>query len=365
MDEYPTKLLMFTLLTTYFFHIQANLDQTKSLNPQNFTIIDPYLALHLIQNPDGSITRIKDFYPTVPPNTSRSLAFSKDVSLNPDKKTWIRVYLPNKPEPIKNLPIIVYSHGGGFVILSTTTPNFDSFLSNMASQLSVLVVSVEYRLAPEHRLPSAYDDVLEALFWIKDKKDEWVIKYGDVSKCILMGESVGGNIAYTVGLKASHLINNLQPLIIRGLVLIQPVFGGVYRTRSELRLGGNTGDLPLVIPDFLWNLSLPIGANRNHPYCNPIIHGGSGSELRKIRELGWPVLIAGCDGDLFIDKQVEVYKFLKKNGVNVASYFSEGDYHGVFVTKPSKARKLFNFVRVNFIKILYHTILSYSVNSVK
>ncbi|CAO2838943.1 unnamed protein product [Amaranthus hypochondriacus] len=360
MDKYPTKILIFILLTTYnFLHIQANLDQT---NPKN-SIIDPYQALHIIQNPDGSITRIKDFYPTVPPNTSHSLAFSKDVSLNPGKKTWVRVYLPNKPEPIKNLPVIVYSHGGGFVILSTTTPSFDSFLSNMASQLSVLVVSVEYRLAPEHRLPSAYDDVLEALFWIKDKKDEWVKKYGDVSKCILMGESVGGNIAYTVGLKASHLINNLQPLIIRGLVLIQPVFGGVYRTRSEFRLGGNTGDLPLVITDFLWNLSLPIGANRNHPYCNPIIHSGS-SELRKIRELGWPVLIAGCDGDLFIDKQVEVYKFLKKNSVNVASYFSKGDYHGVFVTKPSKARKLFNFVRVNFIRILF-TIPSYSVNFVE
>ncbi|XP_021765226.1 probable carboxylesterase 120 [Chenopodium quinoa] len=333
-----TKLLLFTILAILPILNQA----------QNSTV-DPYKLLHLIPNPDGSITRIKEFYPTVPPNTS-SVAFSRDVPLNHDKKTWIRLYLPNKSDLV-NLPITVYAHGGGFIILSTATPNFDWFLSNTASNLTVLVVSVEYRLAPEHRLPAAYDDVLEALHWVKEKKDVWVNKYADVTRCILMGESAGGNIAYNVGLGASILNHKLKPLVIKGLVLIQPFFGGLNRTESELKLPDSAG-LPLVITDFMWNLSLPLGGSRNHPYCDPMFGGGS-SNLDKIKELGWRVAIAGCDGDRLYDKQVEVFMFLKKQGVDVVGNFSKGDYHGVFVTELAKSLKLFEFVRSVFSYLRY------------
>lgn len=321
--KYPAKILVvFFVFTNLALYIEA---QNSAIN-------------------DGSLTRIKKYFPTVPPNTS-SVAFSRDVPLNPDKLTWVRVYLPKKSEPVK-LPIVVYAHGGGFVLLSTATPNFDSFLSNMASQLAVLVVSVEYRLAPEHRLPAAYDDVLEALHWVKEKKDVWVREYADVSRCIVMGESAGGNIAYAVGLRASIIARELKPLVIRGVVMIQPFFGAVKRTRSELRLPDSAG-LPLVLTDLFWNLSLPLGTDRNHPYCNPIIHGGS-SKLDKIKDLGWRVAIVGCDGDRLFDKQVEVYKFLKKRGVDVIGKFSKGDYHGVFVTQTPKSQKFFYFVRSVF-----------------
>ncbi|KAL2920570.1 Carboxylesterase 1 [Bienertia sinuspersici] len=311
----------------------------------NSTIIDPYKFLHIIPNSNGSIIRIKEYFPTTPPNSSISLSFSKDVPLNPNKNTWIRVYLPHKPEPDTTLPIVVYAHGGGFILLSTATPNFDYFLSNTAKNLGVIVVSIEYRLAPEHRLPTAYEDVLEALHWVRGKNDTWIKKFGDISRCIIMGESAGGNIAYNVGLIASKLVSELRPLIINGLVLIQPFFGGVTRTRSELRFG-NTGGLPLVVTDLMWNLSLPIGTNRDYPYCNPLILDGSHG-LDYIKELGWRVAIAGCNGDLLFDKQVEVFKLLEKGGVNVFGNFSKGDYHGVFVTEMDKAQKLFEFVRTN------------------
>ncbi|KNA20009.1 hypothetical protein SOVF_055920 [Spinacia oleracea] len=293
---------------------------------------------------------MKQYYPTVPPNTSTSLAFSRDVPLNTDKKTWIRLYLPNnesKPVTTRpSLPIVVFSHGGGFIILSTASPTFNSFLSNTASKLRVLVVSIEYRLAPEHRLPAAYDDVLEALHWVKDKKDDWVKNYADVSKCIVMGESAGGNIAYMVGLRASLLVRELNPLIIKGLVLVQPFFGGLNRTGSELRKPASVG-LPLVITDLMWNLSLPLGVNRNHPYCNPIIEGGS-KMLDKIKELGWRVAIAVYDGDRLFDKQMKVFEFLKQRGVDVIGNFSKGGYHGVFVKEADISEKLFEFMRIVF-----------------
>ncbi|XP_021866337.1 carboxylesterase 1-like [Spinacia oleracea] len=341
--KYPIKLLLLFFQFTFLaIHSQAN--------DQNSTTDDPYKMLHIIPNPDGSITRMKRYYPTVPPNGSTSLAFSKDVPLNTGKNTWVRLYLPiNISQPVsrpvtKNLPIVVFSHGGGFIIMSTASPTFDSFLSNTASKLHALVVSIEYRLAPEHRLPAAYDDVLEGLHWVKEKKDDWVKNYANVSNCIVMGESAGGNIAYHVGLRASVLVHELNPLVIKGLVLIQPFFGGLNRTRSELRKPASFG-LPVVITDLMWNLSLPIGANRNHPYCDPIIEGGSNKMLDKIKELGWRVAIAGYDRDRLFDKQLEVFEFLKQRGVDVVGNFSKGGYHGVFVKEANISEKLFEFMR--------------------
>ncbi|XP_021765222.1 probable carboxylesterase 120 [Chenopodium quinoa] len=326
-----TKLLALLFLITSFVSIQISLSNAQP------PLIDPYSFFHIIPNPDGSITRIKEFYPTVPPNTSSTIAFSRDVPLDPVKKTWVRLYLPNKSEHDFNLPIIVFAHGGGFIILSTATPSVDSFLSNTANKLNVLVVSVEYRLAPEHRLPAAYDDVLDALYWVKENKDEWVSNYGDASRCILMGESVGGNIAYNVGLRASVLTRELQPLVIRGLVLIQPFFGGSNPNRVKY------GNLQKMI-DFLWHLSLPLGANLNNPYFNPMFGGGS-RNLDNIKSLGWRIAIAGCDGDFIFDRQVEVFEFFKKQGVNVIRNFGKGFYHGVFIGNSTKAQELYQFVR--------------------
>ncbi|KAL2922140.1 hypothetical protein RDABS01_013631 [Bienertia sinuspersici] len=330
----PVLFLLLTLLASTF-QIQAQIPT-----------FDPYAFLHIIPNSDGSITRIKEFYPTVPPNTTSSIAFSRDVPLNPEKKTWVRVYLPHTPEPSHPLPIMVFAHGGEFILLSTATPQFDLFLANTASKLNVLVVSVEYRLAPEHRLPAAYDDVLDALFWVKEKNDEWVKSYGDVTKCILFGESAGGNIVYNVGLTASNIVNKLKPLVIRGLILIQPFFAGAQGT--HFTTGGN---FPLEVIDLLWNMSLPIGANKNNPYFNPMFGGGS-SYLDKIRDLGWRVAIVGCDGDGLFGTQVEVFKFLKQRGLDIIENFARGYYHGVFTGDPNIALNLFDFVRSVFSSFL-------------
>ncbi|KNA24631.1 hypothetical protein SOVF_014050 [Spinacia oleracea] len=332
-------------LQTFIFFLVTILHNNHLAKAQPPITINPYEFLHIIPNPDGSITRIKEFFPTVPPNTTTSLAISKDVPLNPYKKTWVRLYLPSglsgPPGYLNNLPIVVFAHGGAFVLLSTATPDIDLFLSNTASKLHVLVVSVEYRLAPEHRLPAAYDDVLEALYWVKDKKDEWVGKYGDVSRCIMMGESVGGNIVYNVGLRASVLTRVLKPLVIRGLVLIQPFYGG-----GNLNRGYKDPNIE-VVADLLWNLSLPLGANWNNPYFNPTFGGGS-SNLDIIRRLGWRVAFAGCDGDFIFDKQLKVFEFFKGRGLDVIGYFGRGYYHGVFVEDPSESQKIFEFVRYVF-----------------
>ncbi|KAK9672702.1 hypothetical protein RND81_12G118300 [Saponaria officinalis] len=328
----------------------------QSLNQNHISsTINPYNFLHIIPNSNGMITRITQFFPTVPPNTSHDLSYSKDTIINPLKNTWVRTYLPLNYLDLTRfmkIPIIVYVHGGGFIELSAATPNFDRFCAHAAMYLGVIVVSVEYRLSPENRLPAAYDDVLEALYWLRDGNDEWVGSYGDVSKCVIMGESAGGNIAYMVGLKASRFIKRdaFSPLVIKGLVLIQPFFGGVRRSGSELRLD-NSGGIPLVVADLMWNLSLPIGVNRDYFYCNPFSGDGLG-QVRGIRELGWRVAVVGCDGDSLFDRQVELVEWLRKLGVNVIGDFSKGKYHGVFVNDYAISELFFEFVKSVFSDVL-------------
>ncbi|KAI9078225.1 hypothetical protein K1719_039839 [Acacia pycnantha] len=92
--------------------------------------------------------------------------------------------------------MIVFYHAGGFIDYAANTTYFHDFCVQIAQRTQSVLVSVNYRLAPEHRLPAAYDDALEALHWIRTSEEKWLTCFADYSKCYLMGESAGGNIAY-------------------------------------------------------------------------------------------------------------------------------------------------------------------------
>ncbi|KAK9724525.1 hypothetical protein RND81_05G079500 [Saponaria officinalis] len=325
----------------------TNFDHTKSFDPF------PYQFLHIAGNPDGTITRLKEFFPTIPASNNIDLnshSISKDVLIDPRKNTWVRIFLPQKSiKNSKKLPIVVFVHGGGFILYSAASPVFHNFCAELASQLDVLVISVEYRLAPENRLPAAYEDVFEALLWVKDGKNEWVKKYGNFSKCILVGQSAGGNIVYNVMLTALDFVNDLKPLTIVGSVLIQPAFGGIERTGSELR-SVNDPVTPLAVGDLMWDLALPVGAGSGHEFCDPTIGGGS-DKLGWVRELGWWVVVVGCDGDPLIDRQIRVFEMLKKNGVIAKSLFTKGGYHSVYLVDPVQRRQIFAYIEKIFREI--------------
>ena len=85
------------------------------------------------------------------------------------------------------------------MLLSAASSMFHDFCVQMADSAQAIVASVEYRLAPEHRLPAGYGDGAEALRWIGNCEDEWLRQYADYSKCYLMGNSAGATIAYRTG----------------------------------------------------------------------------------------------------------------------------------------------------------------------
>ncbi|XP_010272622.1 PREDICTED: carboxylesterase 1 [Nelumbo nucifera] len=323
-----------------------------------FTVpnVSPYDFLQIVPNSDGSLTRLISF-PTVSAaadHQSDSAVLTKDIPLNTTNKTWLRIYRPRRLPPSFSsssgkLPLIVYYHGGGFIIGAAAWNIFHDFCSNLAAELPALVISVEYRLAPEHRLPAAYEDAVEVLHFIKNQlellnekseQEEWLRELGDCSQCFLMGSSAGGNIAYHAGLRAQAMAHDLEPLKITGLILHQPFFGGSQRTESESNLANNPF-LPLSVTDVMWELSLPVGSDRDHVYSNPMT---TGSLTHQIGLLG-RCLVTGCSGDLLISQQMEFVKMLEEEGVTVVSWFQEGGYHGVELMEPMKSPALTTVVR--------------------
>ncbi|WCJ36563.1 alpha/beta-Hydrolases superfamily protein [Euphorbia peplus] len=286
----------------------------------------------IVSNPDGSYTRHMNF-PCVPsspdPNSSSSPVLTKDIPINTTKKTWLRIYLPRHlfdssstaAEHEGRLPLLVYYHGGGFVFTTADSNVNHDFCVFMSQRIEAVIVSVEYRRAPEHRLPAAYEDAFEALEFIKSSEDDWLRRFVDISSCFLMGTSAGGNIAYQTSLRACRLVRELEPLKVKGLVLHSPFFGGLERTVSELKMV-NDSYLPLDGNDFMWEVSLPVGSDRDHEYCNPMT--GVSSSLKLIREVDLKVLLFGSYGDPLIDREIELAKILEENGVLTEAHFGEG-----------------------------------------
>lgn len=119
---------------------------------------------------DGTVKR---FAPqTAPPSLEPSNGFkSKDVIIDPSKPIAGRLFIPASfsSSEKKKLPLLVYFHGGGFCIGSTTWLGYHTFLGDFSATSQSVVLSVDYRLAPEHRLPTAYEDCYTSLEWLGDQ----------------------------------------------------------------------------------------------------------------------------------------------------------------------------------------------------
>lgn len=205
----------------------------------------------------------------------------------------------------------------------------------MAVELPAIVLSVDHRLAPEHCLPAAYCDAADALIWVRDQAlfpaaaEEWLKCHADFTRCFLMGSSTGGNIAYHLALRALSL--NLSPVKIAGLIMDQPFFGGEERTESEIRMACDPY-VPLAVTDLMWDLALPVGAQRDHPYSKPRAVKGmkKGTGLPRC-------LVRGYLGDPLIYRMQAVAVMLEKEGASVVALLDEEGFHGIELFNASKA----------------------------
>ena len=108
----------------------------------------------------------------------------------------VNLYAP-KPEAAGPLPLLVYFHGGGFVVGSLES--YDRLCRALANRAGCLIASVDYRLAPEHRFPAAPDDCIAAARWLAAHAAEIG---ADPARIAVGGDSAGGNLAAVTALQA-------------------------------------------------------------------------------------------------------------------------------------------------------------------
>ncbi|XP_060191178.1 probable carboxylesterase 17 [Lycium barbarum] len=262
--------------------------------------------------------------PIVPNVPSNSLpnhnVIAKDVILHNPTNLWSRIYLPNAAN---KLPLLVYFHGGGFSVGSAAWKCYHDFLANLASKIGCVIMSVNYRSAPENRLPAAYDDGFHAITWLKNqalanyKEQNWWSSKCNFSNMFLSGDSAGANIAYHVAIRLNSY--NLKPLCLKGLILIQPFFGGESRTHSEkYSVQPSYSALNLSTSDTFWRLALPVGSNRDHPWCRPRL-----SNNMKLPS----VLICISEMDILKDRNLEMCSVLADAGIKVEKQVYKGVGH--------------------------------------
>lgn len=109
-----------------------------------------------------------------------------------------RLYVPKEPRQHDGLsPALVFFHGGGWVI--GDLDSHDVVCRQLAAEGALIVISVDYRLAPEHKFPAAADDAIAATRWIAAHARDLGV---DASRLSIGGDSAGGNLAAVVALAA-------------------------------------------------------------------------------------------------------------------------------------------------------------------
>nr|WP_255525438.1 alpha/beta hydrolase [Mycolicibacterium sp. BK634] len=223
----------------------------------------------------------------------------------------VRVYRPSASAP---LPILVYAHGGGFVFCDLDS--HDGLCRSLANLVPAIVVSVDYRLAPEHRWPTAAEDVLAVSRWAAAHAPELG---GDAGRIAVGGDSAGGNLAAVTTLMAR---DRGGPTIAAQL-LVYPVIDADFDTESYQRFGRGFYN-PRLALQWYWDQYVPDVGDRRDPYAAPL-HGNLSGLPPAV------VVIAGHDP--LHDEGIAYADALTAAGVSTTRCVFDGGIHG-FMTMP-------------------------------
>lgn len=241
-----------------------------------------------------------------------AVAACDDVEVVPVSATSsVRVHRPNtlsaKP------PAVLWIHGGGYVWGSATVN--DRAVRRMSDELSVLVASVEYRLAPEHSYPAALDDCYAALRWLAARDDI------DHQRILVAGKSAGGGLAAALALRWTD--EGLDGLA--GQVLIYPMLDDrtVHRSTVAAARGWPPEDNRFGWRSYLGSQS---GLDGVHPYA---------AAARRTDLSGLPPAWIGVGTeDIFYAESVDYGNRLRAAGVSTQLAVVPGAFHGFDVVGP-------------------------------
>ncbi|XP_060218011.1 gibberellin receptor GID1C-like [Lycium barbarum] len=310
--------------------VNESKNESKRVVPLNTWILisNFKLAYNLLRRPDGTFNRhLAEFLDRKVPANANPVdgVFSFDVVIDREIGLLSRVYRPSfedgaspsiieleKPVTADVVPVIIFFHGGSFAHSSFNSAIYDTLCRRLVGICKGVVVSVNYRRAPENRYPCAYDDGWTALEWVNSR--QWLQSKKDSKVHIyLAGDSSGGNIVHNVAFRAVE-----SKVEVLGNILLNPMFGGQERTESEKRLDGKYF-VTLQDRDWYWRAYLPEGSDRDHPACSPF--GPNGIDLNGVKFPKNLVVVAGLD--LVQDWQLAYADGLRKAGQEVKLIYLE------------------------------------------
>ncbi|MFB5674854.1 alpha/beta hydrolase [Paenibacillus terreus] len=219
----------------------------------------------------------------------------------------VRVY---KPQSDTLLPVIVYYHGGGWVVGNLDAA--DVLCRQLANGVNSVVVSVDYRLAPEHKFPAAVEDAYAAVAWVAQNASSIG---ADPHRISVGGDSAGGNLAAAVALMA----RDKGDTFIKFQLLVNPVTHYSFDTISYKDNAEGFG-LTSETMQWFWNNYLAKDQDGLHPYASPLL----AADLTGLP----PAIVLTAEYDPLRDEGEAYAEKLRAAGVSVEMKRYEGMVHG-------------------------------------
>ncbi len=267
-----------------------------------------------------TMRRLRPINQPDPPQVAMVRDFQADGPAGPIP---VRVYRPIGSTETDVLPVQVYYHGGGWVI--GDLDSHDWVCRMVANLAHCVVASVDYRLAPEHRFPAAFEDSLAACEWVAANADRLAI---DPARMSVGGDSAGGNLAAVVALA----LRDSGAIKLRAQILTYPIVDAtaIYDARFSDGVALTNGAMRAYIKHYV-----PDAAQRKDWRVSPLFaqsHKGLPPAL---------VVLAGFD-PLFAEGTAYVQR-LADEGVAVTVKTYPGQMHG-FVSRPRLLPKSYSAV---------------------
>ena len=218
----------------------------------------------------------------------------------------VRIY---RPSADIDLPVVVFFHGGGWVLCDLDS--HDAMARRMANTSGCIVVATDYRLAPEHRFPTAANDCYAALMWAAQHAMTFG---GDPSRLAIFGDSAGGNLAAVV----AQMARDRGAPDLRLQILAYPVIDAACDTTSHRTIGR---DYMLWTEEvqWCWQQYLSSPADGAQPYASP-------SRAASLAGLA-PALVITPEFDPLRDEGEAYARALESAGVPTQHTCYEGMFH--------------------------------------
>ena len=238
-------------------------------------------------------------------------AVSDHLAPGPHGDVPVRVYVP-VTDDAGPLPVSMWFHGGGWVIGSVETN--DATARALAKAAGAIVVSVDYRLAPEHRFPIPFDDSYAATVWAAENAASLG---GDPSRLAVAGASAGGNLSTTIALRARD--ENGPALVHQSL--IYPVTDRDF-SRPSYKENGEGYGLSYASMVWFFDCYLSSEADASNPYVAPML----AEDLSGLP----PAFVLTCEYDPLRDEGEAYAERLRAAGVPTKHSRYDGMIHAFF-----------------------------------